>query len=174
MVRVLIAYGTLRGSTRRAADTIAEALRSEGLEADVRAAAEVGDLSGYDAAIVGGGMYGSRWHADALGFIQRHRTALDAMPVACFARGTSLIRGEQDVERRRATLSAQIDGRADPVGIAFFPDSTSNLPLMTRILSRLAGRPPCDYRARDAIDRWARDIAHELAGSACIAKTAPK
>lgn len=70
MPAVLVAYGSRYGSTRGVAEAIAETLRSQGVEADVRPAADVADPSRYDAAIIGGGVYGAKWHRDALALVQ--------------------------------------------------------------------------------------------------------
>jgi menaquinone-dependent protoporphyrinogen oxidase len=87
MSRVLVAYGTRNGSTAGIADMIALALHGEGLHADVRAAAKVRDVGGYDAVILGGALYGGRWHRDARRFARRHAAALRDRPVWLFSSG---------------------------------------------------------------------------------------
>lgn len=59
---VLVAYATKSGSTARIAEIIAEALREQGLQAEVRPAREVLKPAGYDAVVLGGALYAGRWH----------------------------------------------------------------------------------------------------------------
>ena len=84
---VLVTYGTKNGSTGEIARFIASVLRREGLEADVRPAAEVVDMTPYDAVVIGGALYMGRWHRDAGRFTRRHRRALRERPVWLFSSG---------------------------------------------------------------------------------------
>ncbi|MGW2559404.1 flavodoxin domain-containing protein [Streptomyces sp. NPDC001514] len=83
----LVAYGTRNGSTAEIARFIASVLRDEGLRADVRPAAEVRDVGPYDVVVLGGAIYGRRWHRDARRFARRHRRALADRPVWLFSSG---------------------------------------------------------------------------------------
>ncbi|MFG2309220.1 flavodoxin domain-containing protein [Streptomyces sp. NPDC048566] len=84
---ILVAYGTTNGSTRRIAETVAGVLRERGMAARALPAAEVTSLERYDAVVVGGGLYGGRWHRDCRAFVRRHARALAAMPVWFFSSG---------------------------------------------------------------------------------------
>lgn len=84
---VLVAYGTKNGGTAGIADTIGQVLRSFGLDADVRAAGDVRDTTGYAAVVLGGALYTHRWHRDAVRFARRHRRDLADKPVWLFSSG---------------------------------------------------------------------------------------
>ncbi|MFD8226179.1 flavodoxin domain-containing protein [Streptomyces massasporeus] len=84
---VLVAYGTTNGSTAEIAETIAEALRKEGLTAEALPAGAVPDVAAYDAVVVGGGLYAGRWHKDARRFVRRHGKALGERPLWLFSSG---------------------------------------------------------------------------------------
>lgn len=51
------------------------------------AAGAVLDLTGYDAVVVGGGLYAGRRHKDAPRFVHRHRRAPAARPLWSFGSG---------------------------------------------------------------------------------------
>jgi menaquinone-dependent protoporphyrinogen oxidase len=80
-MRALIAYGSKRGGTAELAATIASALETHGIEADVRPAAEAGPPGAYDAVIVAGALYMNRWHRQARRFVRRQTRGLRDRPV---------------------------------------------------------------------------------------------
>ena len=69
---VLVTYGTTNGSTARIAEAVADALRGDGLTAEVRQAGTVASVTPYEAVVVGGGLYAGRWHKDARRFVRRY------------------------------------------------------------------------------------------------------
>lgn len=74
--RVLVTYATRLGSTREAAQAVASGLRAAGLGAEVKPAKEVHGPAGYEAVVVGSGLYVGRWHKEVRGFLSRHRQEL--------------------------------------------------------------------------------------------------
>lgn len=158
--RVLVACATKKGSTREVAEAISETLRAEALEADCRPAAEVADLRGYSAIVLGGALYTGRWHADARDFLERHRGQLATIPLAVFAMGPRTL-AESDVEESRRQLDRALAKvpELDPVSIAIFGGVVD--PAKLRFpFSRM---PASDARDWDAIRAWARGLAAELA-----------
>jgi menaquinone-dependent protoporphyrinogen oxidase len=71
MSRVLVAYGTKHGATAEIAESIGDVLRAGGHEADVEPAGSVGDLSGYDAVVLGSAVYAGRWRREARRLLAR-------------------------------------------------------------------------------------------------------
>jgi menaquinone-dependent protoporphyrinogen oxidase len=86
-MRILVVYGSKMGGTASLAATIGEALRRDGVPAQVRPADAVGSVEGYDVVIVGGALYHGRWRCAARRFVRRHRAALRSMPVWFFSSG---------------------------------------------------------------------------------------
>lgn len=84
MSKVLVAYGTTNGSTARIAEAIAEVLRKKGLSTEAVPARAVKNVDSYDAVVVGGGLYGGRWHKDARRFVRRYGRALAGRPLWLF------------------------------------------------------------------------------------------
>jgi len=85
--KVLVAYGTTNGSTARIAEAVADVLNKEGLDAEVLPAPAVTEVESYGAVVVGGGLYGGRWHKHARRFVRRHRRALAGRPLWLFSSG---------------------------------------------------------------------------------------
>jgi menaquinone-dependent protoporphyrinogen IX oxidase len=81
--KILIAYTTNAGSTQEVAETIGETLSRDGVQADVCRIKDVGDVSTYDAVVVGGPMI-MGWHRATLKFLRKHQKALSLVPVAYF------------------------------------------------------------------------------------------
>ncbi len=87
MTRTLVAYASKHGSTEEVARAIGSFLRDAGHDVDIRDASVVTDVEHYDCVVLGGALYMGRWHADARGFLRRHRVALEERALAVFALG---------------------------------------------------------------------------------------
>jgi menaquinone-dependent protoporphyrinogen oxidase len=97
MKSVLVAYATFAGSTADVARAVGEELSKSGLKVDVLPISEVVGVDGYDGVVVGGPMI-LGWHRAALGFIRKHRRALERIPLAVFVLAMSLTQtGESSV-----------------------------------------------------------------------------
>lgn len=160
---VLVAYGSKHGSTAEIAEAIAVAMRETGLEAEARPAGEVSGLTGYDAAVVGSGVYGGRWAGDARTFVRRERKALRAMPTWLFCSGPT--GGSPDAD---AAVQSAGPGVMDP--------SMRKVDVGARGYATFAGKvgdgvggpferfvPKGDWRDFEQITAWGRQIAAELA-----------
>jgi menaquinone-dependent protoporphyrinogen oxidase len=149
---LLLAYATKHGSTQEVAESIAETLAASGHEVDVRAAADVRDLGGYDGVILGGALYMGRWHGDAIGFLERHRHALATVPIAVFAMGPHTL-ADADVAGSRAQLDRALAKVPDvsPSAVAIFGGVVD--PTTLRFpLSRMHASDARDWQA---IAAWA-------------------
>jgi menaquinone-dependent protoporphyrinogen oxidase len=93
--KILVTYATLSGSTAEVAEAIGETLGQEGAQVDVRPIKDVGDISDYEAAVVGGPMI-MGWHREAKRFLKKHQGALSQMPVAYFVTALNLTKTSQE------------------------------------------------------------------------------
>lgn len=162
---VLVAYATRYGSTREVAERVAVTLRERGLIVDVRSAQSVGDLSGYAAVVLGAPYYLGKMLKDATTFLERHRAALERMPVALFALGP--ITPDDDLDKIRSQLERTLASRGwlQPLATEMFGGRYD--PAVLRGLDKLITKPKAspmhalaaqDYRNWDAIDHWAASL----------------
>jgi menaquinone-dependent protoporphyrinogen oxidase len=160
--QVLVAYATRHGSTEEVARAIAGRLRTHDLEVDVAPAAEVEDLDGYDAVVLGGALYMGRWHGDARRFVRRHGGVLSAIVSAVFALGP-LTAEPKDLAGARRQLDAAL--RKGPeigwVAIAVFGGKVDP----AKLRFPFNHMPASDARDWEAIDAWADSLAQSLAAA---------
>jgi menaquinone-dependent protoporphyrinogen oxidase len=84
---VLVAYASKHGSTKEIAETVAEALRQSGLDADCKAVGDVKSLESYDGVVLGSAVYIRRWRGDARRFLRKHGKELSERPFWVFSSG---------------------------------------------------------------------------------------
>ncbi|MFI5806722.1 flavodoxin domain-containing protein [Streptomyces sp. NPDC051561] len=156
--RVLVAYGTRNGSTAGIAEAIGDALRAQGMEAQVRPAAEVEDVTSYDLVVVGGALYMGRWHVDAVRFARRHRSELLNRAVWLFSSGPlDPSAGERDIPPVRGVRRAMIrlDAREHRTFGGRLEKGARGRMARTIVESGRGG----DFRDFDAISAWATALA---------------
>jgi menaquinone-dependent protoporphyrinogen oxidase len=166
-VRVLVVHGSQRRGTEGIAQVIAETLREAGLLADVTSAAEAGDVSGYDAVIVGGGLYAGRWHPDARRFVKQQATALQRRPVWLFSSGPldgSAADGHIPPTPQVHRLMDRIGARGHVTFGGFLSSDARGF-----LASAMAKQHAGDWRDPGQIRGWARGIADSLIAAAAPA-----
>lgn len=163
---VLVAAASKHGATDEIAARIGTELVEPGVEADVKKLADVTDLRGYDAFVLGSGIYLGNWLKEARGFVDTHAAELTERPTWLFASGSiggdppvaddpnALRTGlaERLVETRHAREHELFAGKLDK----------TKLGLMEKAAVRCAHAVEGDYRDWEAIDDWAAAIAREL------------
>ena len=164
--KILVAYGTKYGATAAIAERIGRVLREAGLEADVVAADRAGDLSSYQAVVLGSGVYIGRWRKEAAKFLKENEAELAAKPVWIFSSGPT---GEGDpvelVQGWRFPSNLQpIADRIQPRDTAVFHGSVDvdKLNWLHRWMIGRVGSPVGDFRDWEAIGGWATGIAEAL------------
>jgi menaquinone-dependent protoporphyrinogen oxidase len=154
-MKILVAYGTKKGSTGEVASKVAETLREQGFETDLRPASEVKDLGSYAAVVLGGSIYAGRLHPDIRTLLKRHRAELGSLPVAVFGIGPNTSE-EKDLASARKQLDKNL-GRVPevrPVAIATFGGVID--PAKMRFpFNRM---PASDARDWEAIRAWAESL----------------
>jgi len=177
MSRTLVAYASRMGGTEGIAQAVADGLRREGLDVDLIPAADVQEVAGYDAVVLGSALYTGRWlrparvllenlaanrrrghpvrvwlfHSGPLGPGQAHTTAPAPGKVAAYAIALG------------ADQPTTFGGRIEPATAkGFLAGSMAK--------GDLAG----DYRDFPQITDWARRIAVELTASTTGATSRPQ
>ena len=165
-IRVLVTYATKYGATAEIADRIGQVLRQAGLQADVLPTDRVGDLTPYQAVVLGSAVYIGQWQKKAATFLQANEKALAERPVWLFSSGPTgegdpvqLLKGwrlpqSQQViaDRIHARDMAIFHGAADPV----------KMNLIEKWMIKNVKAPVGDFRDWNAITAWARAIADAL------------
>jgi len=185
MSSVQVVYASRHGGTAGIAARIAEVVRIAGADVVVADAADRPDPDGFDAYVIGSGVYMGSWLKEGLDFVERSQSRLASRPVWLFSSGplghSSKTAEEKDLltralgpeegpgsggRRRIAALSATVRAREHRVFLgAFDPDDSPRsiqerlvrmIPAAKRVL--IAG----DFREWDAIEAWTRKIGAEL------------
>lgn len=162
-MRVLVGYGSRFGTTQEVAEAIARKLRGAGDDAECRDAADVHEVDGFDAVIVGSGLYAGRMRLRARRLMRAAAKA--GIPLPVFALGPL-----EDVEEQWFGAREQLDQEiarvkdAEPVAITVFggcldPDG-KHFPF-----SRMS---KSDLRDWSAIDEWALHARAQLAARTTV------
>lgn len=160
-MRVLVTWGSKRGGTEGIARVIGEALQQAGIEdVEMCSAEDAGRPIGFDAVIVGGALYASRWHHTARRFVNRHERALKRVPVWFFSSGPldgSAEEGEIPPTRMVTALMDRVGAQGHTTfGGRLTPDARG------LVAHALAKKYAGDFRNMDRARVWARDIAQRL------------
>jgi menaquinone-dependent protoporphyrinogen oxidase len=161
-MRVLVTAASKHGATEEMAFWIGDALRVAGLEAIVRPAADVATLDGFDAVVLGSGVYAGKWLGDANDLVKTFGPELQARQVWLFSSGPvgEPLKPEKDpvdVDEIREATGARdhrlFGGRVDRKHLGFAEWA---------IVSALRV-PDGDFRPRPEVEAWAGEIASALA-----------
>ncbi|GLX01922.1 flavodoxin domain-containing protein [Microtetraspora sp. NBRC 16547] len=160
MARVLVAYGSTRGSTAEIAEWIGRALREEGHQVDVVAAGDAADVRAYDVVILGGAVYARRWHKDARRFARRHAATLRALSVWLFSSGPldhSAVEREIPPTPNVTRWCARLEVLGHVTFGGRLASDAKGFPASTMARS-MAG----DFRNPAHVTAWAKAVAREL------------
>lgn len=160
-----MAYSSRNGGTAELAGWIGGELADAGLPVDTRSVAAVGSLAGYDAVVLGSGVYMRGWRREARRFLRRHRRELADLRVWLFSSGPvdpETRVPSDDIPAGLARRAEQIEAEGHVMfGGVLKPDARGWL--ARRFASKgMAG----DYRDEAAVRAWAADIAATLTGHA--------
>lgn len=160
-MKVLVSAASKHGSTTEIAANLAAALAAAGIEAVVLPPAEVTSVAGFDAAVIGSGVYVGRWLDPARDLLARHAEALRAMPVWLFSSGPIGDPPKPDEEPVDAPIVvAQVGAREHRV----FPGlvEKKRLGIGEKAIMAAVRAHEGDYRPWGEIEAWASAIAAEL------------
>lgn len=185
MPRIQVVYASRHGGTRGLAERIAEVLGTAGADVMVADAADRPDPSGFDAYVVGSGVYIGHWLKEGTAFLERNLSTLAERPVWLFSSGplpgssketdaTDPLEdalgpkdgpgsgGRKEIE----ALAAAIGVREHRVFRGAFDPKDPPKSMQERLVRLMPASkdilPVGDFREWTAIEAWAREIAEEL------------
>lgn len=162
-MQVLVVYGSGMGGTFGIAEVLTEALEGRGLRVECVSGSEVEGIAGWDAVVVGGGLYAGRWHSSARRFVRRHIHELRQVPVFFFSSGPlDDSASEKDIAATpsvRALMNSAETGHHRTFGGRLEEASASGLVARALVRRGEGG----DFRDVAQIRTWAEEIADALA-----------
>ena len=186
MTRVQVVYASRHGGTEGIASRIAEVLRAKGDEVVTKDAAKHPVPDGFDAYVVGSGVYLGKWLPEGIAFVEQNLRVLAARPVWLFSSGPV---GEGEVSddagaaleaalgpasgpgsgghRKIDELTQALEPREHRVFGGVFDPADPPKSTMERIVRLIPAAkramPARDNRDWERIDAWATQIADALA-----------
>lgn len=166
MTRVLVSYASRFGSTREVATRIADRLRVRGCEVRVCSVEDGVSMNGYEAVVLGSGVYDGSWTTDATAFVRRQAGDLAHKPVWLFSVGSF---GDRHPVIGRLMLKepkeiGEFEQLIHPRGYRVFAGviDLEHWPTWARLLFQALGGRDGDNRSWPNIDGWADQIARAL------------
>lgn len=162
VLRILVAAASKHGATAEIATHVGKVFQGAGLDCDVQDVGEVSDLSGYEAVVLGSGVYAGQWLKDARKFVDDHAAALQAVRVWLFSSGPlgdPLQPDDEDAVDADGLVAAT--GAQDHRLFAGALDK-SKLGFGERAIVKAVRAPDGDFRDWASIEAWAREIVAAL------------
>ena len=168
--RILLAYHSAEGQTKKVADRLALTLREAGASVDEVVVEDAPSPRGHDGVILGDSIHAGR-HSRALArYLAKHADELHGMPFALFQVSlTSAKQDEDSVTEAHALLQRLLDsGGVEPDVVGLFAGAIAythygwlKRHLMRRIAASQGGDTDTskdfEYTDWDAVDHFARD-----------------
>lgn len=161
-MKILVSAASKHGATADIATAIAERLVAAGHEADVLAPDAVTSVAGYDAAVIGSGVYIGHWLDVAKALVERVGEELATKPVWLFSSGPV---GDPPKPEEDPADLPELMAATGARGHRLFAGlvDKSRLGLGEKVILKAVRAPEGDYRPWDEIRAWADEIAAELA-----------
>ena len=167
---VLVAYASRHGATEGIAERIAAGLNAAGCQGEARPVQTAGDLTGYDAFVIGSALYMFHWLKAGTKFVRRNRAALASHPVWLFSSGPVGTKTTDDEGRDLRAVSGpkelpELMESLDPRDHRVFFGAIDQTTLKKGLVERMSAKwfPEGDFRDWQEIDAWTAAIADELA-----------
>ena len=169
MARILIAYGTVHGSTAEIAARIGARLTDAGFDTDVLHANLGIEVAKYDALVVGSPMYAGTWTRDPAIMLVANRDRVEHLPIALFSVGMTDVKHpgrlqqEHDAWIEKAFVGEGLKLNVESSGVFNGVFWRRNLPWWMRFIDAIMRvTPQGDYRQWDVIESWADETAIAL------------
>jgi menaquinone-dependent protoporphyrinogen oxidase len=161
-MQVMVACASKHGSTEGIAQAIADRLRQQGHGVVVARAADVADMHGIQAVVLGSAVYAGSWMHEATEFAEGNAQVLSTMPVWLFSSGPlgTEVHDEEEQPRQLPELTRALHPRGHRV--FFGALDHDKLGFGERMMVKAVKAPQGDFRDWNAIAGWADEIARDL------------
>jgi menaquinone-dependent protoporphyrinogen oxidase len=161
-MQVMVACASKHGSTEGIAQAIADRLRQQGHGAVAVRVADVADLHGIQAVVLGSAVYAGSWMHEATEFAEGNAQVLSTMPVWLFSSGPlgTEVHDEEEQPRQLPELTRALHPRGHRV--FFGALDHDKLGFGERMMVKAVKAPQGDFRDWNAIAGWADEIARDL------------
>jgi menaquinone-dependent protoporphyrinogen oxidase len=191
-MRIQVVSASRHGGTAGIAERIAATLRADGVDVVLADAATRPDPRGFDAVVVGSGVYMGSWLKEGIEYLERHQAALATKPVWLFSSGplpgsSKQVEGTDPLtnalgptegpgsggHKQIAALENAIRPRAHRVFEGAYDPSDPPKSLPERVVRMMPGSwkvlPVGDFRDWAAIEAWAHEISADVGAAVPIA-----
>jgi menaquinone-dependent protoporphyrinogen oxidase len=157
---VLIAYASKLGSTGEVAKAICDTLAAGGNPVEVKRVGDVGDVSAYDAVLLGSAVRMGRWLPEAVDFLERNAGPLASKPVSFFSVCMTMFEDTQASRARAQKITTAAHAIREPAAEAFFGGRMDygRLSFAEQMILRAMKVPEGDYRDWEAIRAWSEQL----------------
>ncbi len=160
-MKVLVTVGSKHGASDEIGAALRTALSEAGVDAVQLPPQEEASLDGYDAVVLGSGVYAGRWVDAAKKFVDGHLDELRARPVWVFSSGPLGEPPQPDDEPPDGKAVAERIGAGEHRVFAGSLDR-SKLGFGERAIIGMVKAPYGDFRSWEAIATWGSGIATAL------------
>ena len=160
--RLLIAYGTVAGSTKEVAQAIAEEMQNAGAHVDIKPVEDLKTIEGYDAIVVGTAVRMFHILGKTRRFLKRNKNALQNIPTAYFL--VCLTMGEEtpeNIEQAKKYAQPMIETK-EPVSLGLFGGCIDHEKLNDFFGKTMKSVPEQDHRDWDLISAWGRETLEKF------------
>jgi menaquinone-dependent protoporphyrinogen oxidase len=160
-MRVLVTAASKHGSAAEIANVIGGVLHETGLTVDILAPEAAATVDGYDAVVLGSGVYAGRWLDEAKRFVHRHEAALADRKVWLFSTGPL---GDPPKPAGEPADVLTIEEATNAIEHRVFPGRLvkSELSFAEKVIVTGVRAPYGDFRPWDDIAAWATGISESL------------
>jgi menaquinone-dependent protoporphyrinogen oxidase len=160
-MKVLVGYASKHHATQGIAEAIGAALSREGgIEVEVQDLDNVVEIGGYDAFVLGSGVYAGHTLHEAEDFLRNNAQELRTKPIWLFSSGPIAKPAPKD-EAKQVVELAELVGARDHRVFGGKLDK-ADLNFAERTIFTLVRAKEGDYRDWENVISWAEGIAQEL------------
>jgi menaquinone-dependent protoporphyrinogen oxidase len=156
--KLLVAYGTMSGSTADVAQAIGDEIKKGNIEVDIKPVEEIISIQDYDGVIVGSAVRMFNLLGKTKRFLRRHKKALQKVPVAYFL--VCLTMNEETPENieQAKKFAKPMFSTKEPVSLGLFGGCIDHEKLNDFFARPMKKIPEQDHRDWDKIRAWANEL----------------